>query len=284
MLGWVGLGFGDRTMLPKRPPAGAAQEDEPVPWLHVVLVGWAQFAGWMGFVAVEGSLSYIVVDAFGLSHQEVFYAWVPSSAMMLLGTLTFASLHRRKWKALPVLGVAGGAMAASMLALGAVVLPPPVPAAERTAGQLACLVLGVGAMLLAFAMTNTLFNGMLVQQLAPHQQSKYQTPVQSLAAVGRGVGPWAGTMLYALGDATSTVRARPPRERAPRRAAGAPPAGSSPDRRAASHPARARAVAQGLGLRLLLLFSFGSVALSIGVPWCFGSPFYDPPRIKPSLL
>lgn len=32
-----------------------------------------------------GSLSMIIVQAYGFTHQSVIYAWVPISAMMLLG-------------------------------------------------------------------------------------------------------------------------------------------------------------------------------------------------------
>lgn len=95
---------------------------------------------------------------------------------------------------------------------------------------------GVCLMLAAFAMTNTLFNGLLIQRLAPHQQSKYQAPVQMLAAVGRGVGPFLGTSLMVLGDS----------------------------------------IKEGIGPRLMLVMCFCSVAASIAVPAAWGPAFMNP--------
>ena len=97
---------------------------------------------------------------------------------------------------------------------------------------------GVGSLLFAFAMTNTLFNAILMQHLKPHQQAKFQTPVQTLAAVGRGIGPFLGTVVMAKGDEYR----------------------------------------QGLGAQLVLVMSFLSIALSILVPAAFGGWFFDPPK------
>jgi hypothetical protein len=47
---------------------GVADE---APWLHIILVGFAQFMGWVGFVAIEGSLSLIIVEAYGFTHSDV---------------------------------------------------------------------------------------------------------------------------------------------------------------------------------------------------------------------
>ena len=69
MLAWLNMSFSDREMIPVKPPAatdGSTREhDLHTPWLHITLVGFAQFFGWLGFVAIEGSLSLIVVEAYG---------------------------------------------------------------------------------------------------------------------------------------------------------------------------------------------------------------------------
>jgi hypothetical protein len=83
MIYWLVRSFSDRQPLPSKAPGGPNAGSDSTPWLHILLVGWAQFAGWTGFVAIEGSLSYVVVDAYGLSHREVFYAWVPVSGAPL---------------------------------------------------------------------------------------------------------------------------------------------------------------------------------------------------------
>ena len=101
-------------------------------------------------------------------------------------------------------------------------------------------VVGLGSLLFAFAITNTLFNASLMRHLAPHQQAKYQTPVQTLAAVGRGIGPFLGTLIIAKGDEYRT----------------------------------------GLGPPLMLAMSFSAIALSILVPAAAGAAFFDPPKPK----
>ena len=79
-----------------------------------------------------------------------------------------------------------------------------------------------------------------MQRLAPHQQAQFQTPVQTLAAVGRGIGPFLGTLIITKGDE----------------------------------------VRVGLGPTLMLAMSFASIALSIIVPSGFGGCFFDPPKPK----
>ena len=64
--------------------------------------------------------------------------------------------------------------------------------------MIASFTLGLGSCLFAFA--QTLFNAILMQHLAPHQQAKFQTPVQTLAAVGQSIGPYLGTLLINIGD------------------------------------------------------------------------------------
>ena len=92
-------------------------------------------------------------------------------------------------------------------------------------------------------MTNTLFNALLMQHLAPHQQAQFQTPVQTLAAVGRGIGPFLGTLIIARGDEYK----------------------------------------RGLGPPLMLLMAFLSVTLSILVPTLWCGYFYDPPKPRPPM-
>ena len=107
----------------------------------------------------------------------------------------------------------------------------------------AVFTLGLGSCLFAFAVTNTLFNAILMQHLAPHQQAKFQTPVQTLAAVGRGIGPFLGTLLINIGDEMWL----------------------------------------GLGPPLMLAMAFSSIAASILVPAAYGGAFYDPPPPKPTM-
>ena len=122
---------------------------------------------------------------------------------------------------------------------------PSSARAPLTRTQLACathvltvFVTGVGSLLFAFAVTNTLFNAILMQHLLPHQQAKFQTPVQTLAAVGRGMGPFLGTLIIAKGDEYE----------------------------------------RGLGPTLMLAMSFTAISLSILVPAAFGGSFFDPPK------
>lgn len=105
------------------------------------------------------------------------------------------------------------------------------------------LTIGVGSLLFAFALTNTLFNALLMQRLAPYQQAKFQTPVQTLGAVGRGIGPYLGTLLIHWGNQRS----------------------------------------QGLGPRLMMLFSFCAIGLSILVPSMFCGAFYGAPKQAPTM-
>ena len=171
-------------------------EEEAAPWLHVWLVGFAQFFGWFGFVAIEGSLSIVVEHLYGFTHANVVAVWVPTSAAMLLGTTLFAMLHKRKWRAASIAWIALAALLVGGVSLVAATrLMPSVASgvaidATLSAVSIGCLTLGLGSLLSAFAVTNTLFNGMPMQHLRPHQQSAFQTPVQTLGAVGRGIGPY----------------------------------------------------------------------------------------------
>lgn len=85
---------------------------------------------------------------------------------------------------------------------------------------------------------------MLMGRLKSHQQSKFQTPVQTLSAVGRGIGPYIGTLLIAYGDGVSA----------------------------------------GLGPRLLIAFSWGAIVSSIAIPSLFCGRFYDAPKPSPGML
>ena len=116
MMWWLQADFADRAMLPVGKKAGDAP-DVPVPWLHVNLVGFAQFFGWVGFVAVEGSLSLIVVREYGFTHQNVLAVWGPTSAAMLCGTFLFAQLHKAKWRAWHIAATAIVALPVSALSL-----------------------------------------------------------------------------------------------------------------------------------------------------------------------
>jgi len=240
MLGWLYTSFYDRDLLPsgKGGSASAPKRDEDVPWLHLMLVSWAQFTGWMGFVAIEGSLSVIIVEAYGFTHQSVIYAWVPISAMMLAGTIAFSYLHKTlKYRPRAISRIALAALGIASISLCYTLYRTDVYGSSVTKSSSASLVLGVGALLFAFALTNTLFNGLLMVQLLPHQQAKYQTPVQTLSAVGRGVGPYVGTLLMAYGDEYS----------------------------------------MGLGPQLLVGFSYFTITSSILVPSFFGDRFYSEP-------
>ena len=245
--------------LPSRPRGeGASEAEEHVPWLHISLVGFAQFAGWMGFVSIEGSLSLMMTEIYGLSHRSVWVVWVPISGLMLVGTLAFSSFHRSKWRAPHVGLVAGAALlvASATLWFGISMRIDEAEFAEvvevdglssngvidigEIDASLVNLVAGIGLLLFAFALTNTLFNSILMQQLLPHQQARFQTPVQTLAAIGRGMGPYLGTLIMTYGN-------RQP-------------------------------LFELLGPRLLVSFSYGAITLSVLVPSLFGARFYEPQR------
>ena len=96
MLCWLRASFSDRSMIPGTSKKGGGAAADSAPWLHVILVGFAQFFGWVGFVAIEASLSLIVVREYGFTHQNVVIAWGPTSAAMLGGTFLFSHLHKAK--------------------------------------------------------------------------------------------------------------------------------------------------------------------------------------------
>lgn len=176
-------------------------------------VGFAQFFGWVGFVAIEGSLSLIVVREYGFTHQNVIEVWGPTSLAMLLGTVLFSQLHKAKCRAWRIAAIAIAVLPISFISLfsdylgdGRVNVARYRHSQNLTA-MIAVFVVGVGGLLFSFAVTNTLFNALLMQHLAPHQQATYQTPVQTLAAVGRGIGPFLGTLIIARGD--ECVQSRP---------------------------------------------------------------------------
>lgn len=269
MLIWLNRSFSDRALLPSRPAAppptqsapkaanaaamasdgnvgsgetgGGPQAGDGVPWLHVRLVGFAQLFGWLGFVAIEGSLSLIVVESYGLTHADVIAVWGPTSLAMLLGTALFSALHKAKWRGSTIATVAIAALpvaaAALVHAMGGKGGNTPYEF-ERSWVAIAWFAGGLGALLFAFAVTNTLWNALLMQHLQPHQQAQFQTPVQTLAAVGRGIGPYLGTVIIGAGDA----------------------------------------VHDGLGPRLMVAMAYLAIALSVLVPSAFGAQFFDPPK------
>lgn len=259
MLAWLRRSFADRSMLPtKKPPAkpptdggtaAAAPEEEAAPWLHVWLVGFAQFFGWFGFVAIEGSLSIVVEHLYGFTHANVVAVWVPTSAAMLLGTTLFAMLHKRKWRAASIAWIALAALLVGGVSLVAATrLMPSVASgiaidATLSTVSIACLTGGLGSLLFAFAVTNTLFNGILMQHLRPHQQSAFQTPVQTLGAVGRGIGPYLATLAISYGEQ----------------------------------------LREGLGAKYMLVLASAAIGLSIAVPSSFGRAFFDPPPPVPTM-
>ena len=124
---------------------------------------------------------------------------------------------------------------------------PPEPASARdcvqpvSAPRLAFgrFVGSIGSLLFSFAVTNTLFMAILMQHLAPHQQATFQTPVQTLGQVGRGIGPYLGTLLIQRGDQ----------------------------------------IAVGLGPRLMLVMSCCAITSSVILPSLFGGRFYDLPQV-----
>jgi hypothetical protein len=222
---------------------------------------------------------------------------------MLLGTVLFSMLHKSKWDAGNIASIGLVALPVSAISTYHAVGGVHGGAYDQSSLAVASFVMGLGSLLFAFALTNTLFNAMLMQHLLPHQQvcgihaashtphahttpthhthpphahttrthhthhhthtllpelladcilmfttetavqAEFQTPVQTLAAVGRGVGPYIGTMLIATGDD----------------------------------------IEPGLGPRLMLLMSISVVALSIVIPSAFGRSFFDPPRPKPTM-
>jgi len=267
MLLWISAAFADREPFPRKSKAQSQDgEEEHVPWLHILLVAWAQFAGWVGFVSIEGSYSLMMAEIYGLTHRSVWMVWIPISLLMLLGTVACGAFQKLEWSPSKGARVAYAALVIATFALwyGTHVAPAvgtSAPAKRRldeaasdtsdTAssnplsvisgtfdGSLTSVVIGIGLLLFTFALTNTLFNTLLIKQLMPHQQARFQTPVQTLAAVGRGVGPYLGTLIMAYGDE----------------------------------------VAHGLGPRLLIGFSYAAVLLSVVVPSLMGSRFYEPPK------
>ena len=258
MLAWLRRSFADRSCCHQE-AAGQATDRRrhgrgragggAAPWLHVWLVGFAQFFGWFGFVAIEGSLSIVVEHLYGFTHANVVAVWVPTSAAMLLGTTLFAMLHKRKWRAASIAWIALAALLVGGVSLVAATrLMPSVASgiaidATLSTVSIACLTGGLGSLLFAFAVTNTLFNGILMQHLRPHQQSAFQTPVQTLGAVGRGIGPYLATLAISYGEQ----------------------------------------LREGHGAKFMLVLSSAAIGLSIAVPSSFGRAFFDPPPPVPTM-
>mmetsp|Transcript_6506 Transcript_6506/g.16813 ORF Transcript_6506/g.16813 Transcript_6506/m.16813 type:complete len:332 (-) Transcript_6506:290-1285(-) len=246
MITWLCTSFVDRDSLPSKPPGEAVDQEEYVPWMHIMCVGWSQFSGWMGFVAIEGSLSLMMREFYGIDHLSLWLIWIPVSGLMLAGTLGFAQFTKWKWPASRQATVAGSALglATGLLLYGVFTTAPQTKEVLRELDwqehgiSLSCLICGIGLLLFAFALTNTLFNSLLMQQLKPHQQTRFQTPVQTLGVIGRGLGPYLGTLLMAYGDLIMEL----------------------------------------LGPQLLLAFSYTAIMLSVLVPSMFGRRFYDSPR------
>lgn len=198
-------------------------------------------------MAIEGSLSLIVVEAYGFTHADVIVVWAPTSAAMLLGTLMFSRLHKGSWAAHNIAAVSWVALPLGALALFRAVGQTSEDdygiVYDRSGEAIVAFVLGLGSLLFSFALTNTLFNAILMQNLLPHQQARFQTPVQTLAAVGRGIGPYLGTLVIYSGDQQT----------------------------------------QGLGPRLMILMAYLAIGLSIIVPSVFGDRFFRPPSPRSQL-
>lgn len=272
MLIWLNTSFADRALLPipslSTPPARPQHAQQPqqshqeqqsyqqqptaaahVPehWLLIHLSCFAQFFGWIGLSAIEGSLSLIVVESFGFTHSQLFAVWVPTSAFMLLGSPLFIRMHRWRWRASSVATVAIAALPFGVVGLVWGMGPnlsarvPPV-FSRTTSGApwapIAAFSCGLGTLCFAFAVSNILFNWLLMSR-AP----RFQAPVQTLAAVARGIGPYLGVLIITKGDETEP----------------------------------------GLGPRLMLAAAYIAIALSILVPSAFGGKLYDSPSLAPML-
>mmetsp|Transcript_42805 Transcript_42805/g.112605 ORF Transcript_42805/g.112605 Transcript_42805/m.112605 type:complete len:497 (-) Transcript_42805:676-2166(-) len=206
-----------------------------VPWLHVVLSSYANFVGWSGYLAFEGTLSVLLVINFGLSHRHVIFGWVPAAIGTFLGSYAVSRLRSKSWstKDLAYLASTSLLVAAVLLTLGL----------SRIAGQnvLDCslFVLGVSVCLFAFGVGNTVVNAQLLVHLPTHLQATYQTPVQLMANLGRGIGPYVGAIIL---------------DSSRRRGAGESWAGT-----------------------VVSLFAWASIALATFIPVALGSRFYAPP-------
>ena len=175
------------------------------------LVGFAQFFGWFGFVVIEGSLS-----------SSELIRLHPRQRRRGLGAHLRGDAPRHdalrdaaqaKWRAASIAWIALAALLVGGVSLVARRVMPSVASgiaidATLSTVSIACLTGGLGSLLFAFAVTNTLFNGIPMQHLRPHQQSAFQTPVQTLGAVGRGIGPYLATL--AICTANSSARASAP--------------------------------------------------------------------------
>jgi MFS family permease len=210
MWAWLGHSFTDRRMLEQKRPTPSSTaangevappppEEEEVPWTHVILVGFANFFGWAGYLTTEGTLSLVLVQALGFRVESTFFGWVPTALAIFAGTLAFARFQAQGWTATALTQLAAGSLA---LALGSILVLETWygegrPAATRRCSPSAFFwyVFGTCAVLFAFAVSNTLANAQLLLWLPSHMQARFQSPVQLLATLGRALGPSIGALI-----------------------------------------------------------------------------------------
>ena len=207
---WSSPGFTDTQLLPqKAPPRKPSilktedgirgdnladdEEGDGVPWLHIVLVGASNFSGWAGYLVIEGTLSLVLVQGFGLPSSLVMLGWLPTAIAIFTGTFFFSRLIQAGWPTTDLVWVVAAVMAVGLLCT--LLLTAGLAGAPDGEMAIATYVVGASATLFGFGFSNTLINAQLLLWLPIHMQARFQMPVQLLASLGRALGPSLGALI-----------------------------------------------------------------------------------------
>lgn len=202
---WIGAKFVDRQPLPQDEGEGTDRSSttdllssrslmSQVPVTHVALTGASNILGWAGYLAIEGTLTMVLVDGFAWPTTSIIIGWVPISLAIFVGTIAFRQLRKElKWELSRLAALSShAAFLGGALMVATLVVPSPAVAS-------ACFVASCSILICAFALGNTLANAQLLVWLPPHLQTRIQPPVQLLASIGRALGPALGVVAAMAG-------------------------------------------------------------------------------------
>merc|ERR1719421_1561199 len=125
--------------------------------------------GWAGAMVIESMLSLLAFQDYSGVLQEaksiggvLLLVWLPTSLALALGSCLYATCN--KWSFTPA-----DAQKFSM---------------------------GVACLMMSFALSFTLHSSILTQRTPAYMQAKFQTWSQLASQLGRGCGPFVGTMVF----------------------------------------------------------------------------------------
>jgi len=185
---WLGHSFTDHRMLPHQAPSEQkGVSDASVPWLHVLITGFANFLGWGGYIAFEGTFTVLLIEDFGWSSRTVILGWAPVAIAAFGGTWAFTKMRKSKWSQQSHIYVAGAS-----LAVAGALLALPIQVNWLSS---ALFVIGVTLCIFSYAISFTVVNAQLLLHVPAHMQPQIQSPVQLMATLGRGLGPYVGALM-----------------------------------------------------------------------------------------